>query len=119
MNKQTLIASALAVLGLTACEKGLDAEGEFTSSTASQVTNSVLQVTTRGGGGSNDATIAYPVQVYVFQGNDCKAVQTIGDEGQTLNLPLVEGRIACMPSVGQAVRIITCRRRIMLLRQRH
>ena len=91
MNKQTLIASALAVLGLTACEKGLDAEGEFTSSTASQVTNSVLQVTTRGGGGSNDATIAYPVQVYVFQGNDCKAVQTIGDEGQTLNLPLVEG----------------------------
>ena len=91
MNKQTLIASALAVLGLTACEKGLDAEGEFTSSTASQVTNSVLQVTTRGGGGSNDATIAYPVQVYVFQGNDCKAVQTIGDEGQTLNIPLVEG----------------------------
>ena len=50
MNKQTLIASALAVLGLTACEKELDAEGEFTSSTASQVTNSVLQVTTRGGG---------------------------------------------------------------------
>ena len=91
MNKQTLIVSALAVLGLTACEKGLDAEGEFTSSTASQVTNSVLQVTTRGGGGSNDATIAYPVQVYVFQGNDCKAVQTIGDEGQTLNIPLVEG----------------------------
>ena len=91
MNKQTLIVSALAVLGLTACEKGLYAEGEFTSSTASQVTNSVLQVTTRGGGGSNDATIAYPVQVYVFQGDDCKAVQTIGDEGQTLNIPLVEG----------------------------
>ena len=91
MNKQTLIASVLAVLGLTACEKGLDAEEEFTSSTASQVTNSVLQVTTRGGGGSNDATIAYPVQVCVFQGNDCKAVQTIGDEGQTLNIPLVEG----------------------------
>ena len=91
MNKQTLIVSALAVLGLTACEKGLDAEGEFTSSTASQATNSVLQVTTRGGGGSNDATIAYPVQVFVFQGDDCKAVQTIGDEGQTLNIPLVEG----------------------------
>jgi len=28
MNKQTLIVSALAVLGLTACEKGLDAEGD-------------------------------------------------------------------------------------------
>ena len=91
MNKQTLIASALAVLGLTACEKGLDAEGEFTSSTASQVTNSVLQVRTRGTSPSEEATVAYPVQVYVFQGDDCKAAQTIGDEGQTLNIPLVEG----------------------------
>ena len=90
MNRN-LFWGLLAAVLLTACEKGLDAEGEFTSSTASQVTNSVLQVTTRGGGGSNDATIAYPVQVYVFQGNDCKAVQTIGDEGQTLNIPLVEG----------------------------
>ena len=91
MNKQTLIASALAVLGLTACEKGLDAEGEFTSSTASQVTNSVLQVRTRGTSPSEEATVAYPVQVYVFQGDKCKAVQTIGDEGQTLNIPLTEG----------------------------
>ena len=91
MNKQTLIASALAVLGLTACEKGLDAEGEFTSSTASQVTNSVLQVRTRGTSPSEEATVAYPVQVYVFQGDMCKAAQTIGDEGQTLNIPLVEG----------------------------
>ena len=90
MNRN-LFWGLLAAVLLTACEKGLDAEGEFTSSTASQVTNSVLQVTTRGGGGSNDATIAYPVQVYVFQGDDCKAVQTIGDEGQTLNIPLVEG----------------------------
>ena len=91
MNKQTLIASALAVLGLTACEKGLDAEGEFTSSTASQVTNSVLQVRTRGTSPSEEATVAYPVQVYVFQGDKCKAAQTIGDEGQTLNIPLVNG----------------------------
>ena len=90
MNRN-LFWGLLAAVLLTACEKGLDAEGEFTSSTASQVTNSVLQVTTRGGGGSSDATIAYPVQVYVFQGDDCKAVQTIGDEGQTLNIPLVEG----------------------------
>ena len=82
----------LAAVLLTACEKGLDELGEGMSpSPTGQVTNSVLQVTTRGGGGSNDATIAYPVQVYVFQGNDCKAVQTIGDEGQTLNIPLVEG----------------------------
>ena len=52
--------------------------------------NSLLQVTTRSGG-ANDATIAYPVQVYVFQGDECRAVQTIGDEGQTLNIALVEG----------------------------
>jgi hypothetical protein len=47
-------------------------------------------VRTRGGGGS-EATVSYPVQVYVFQGDECKAVQTIGDEGQTLNIALVEG----------------------------
>ena len=57
MNRN-LFWGLLAAVLLTACEKGLDAEEEFTSSTASQVTNSVLQVTTRGGGGSNDATIA-------------------------------------------------------------
>ena len=91
MKKLSLIASVLAVLGLTACEKGLDAEGEFTSSTASQVTNSVLQVRTRGTSPSEEATVAYPVQVYVFQGDKCKAAQTIGDEGQTLNIPLTEG----------------------------
>jgi hypothetical protein len=31
------------------------------------------------------------VTVYVFAGDECRAVQTIGDEGQTLNVPLVEG----------------------------
>ena len=57
-----------------------------------QVKNSVLQVRTRAGGSSSDdATVAYPVAVYVFQGDECSAVQTIGDEGQTLNIPLVEG----------------------------
>lgn len=29
--------------------------------------------------------------VYVFSGEEYRAVQTIGDEGQTLNIPLVEG----------------------------
>ena len=81
--------SGRAAVLMTACEKTLVDDIEDVGS--GQVANSVLQVTTRGGGGSNDATIAYPVQVYVFQGDDCKAVQTIGDEGQTLNIPLVEG----------------------------
>ena len=89
MKKLSLIASVLAVLGLTACEKELDEIVE--NGGDGQVKNSVLQVRTRGGSLGDETTIAYPVQVFVFQGNDCKAVQTIGDEGQTLNIPLVEG----------------------------
>ena len=82
----------LAAVLLTACEKGLDELGEGMSpSPTGQVTNSVLQVRTRGTSPSEEATVAYPVQVYVFQGSKCKAAQTIGDEGQTLNIPLVEG----------------------------
>lgn len=82
----------LAAVLLTACEKGLDELGEGMSpSPTGQVTNSVLQVRTRGASPSEEATVAYPVQVYVFQGSKCKAVQTIGDEGQTLNIPLTEG----------------------------
>ena len=89
MNKQILFASALAVLGLTACEKSLDV-GEDISPTE-QVKNSVLQVRTRGSATGDEATVAYPVTVYVFQSDECKAEQTIGDEGQTLNIPLTEG----------------------------
>jgi hypothetical protein len=40
MNKQIMFASALAVLGLTACEKGLDVGEDF--SPTGQVKNSVL-----------------------------------------------------------------------------
>ena len=91
MKHLSLIASALAVLGLTACEKGLVDDIEDVGS--GQVTNSVLQVRTRAGSTASDdaATVAYPVTVYVFQGDECRAAQTIGDEGQTLNIPLVEG----------------------------
>ena len=73
---------------LVACSK--DVTDEATSDGARNA-NSLLQVTTRSGGGGSDATISYPVQVYVFQGDECRAVQTIGDEGQTLNIALVEG----------------------------
>ena len=90
MKHLSLIASALAVLGLTACEKGLDDIAE--SGGVGQVTNSLLQVRTRAGGaGSDDATVAYPVTVYVFSGDECKTAQTIGDDGQTLNIALTEG----------------------------
>ncbi len=90
MKYLSLFASALAVLGLTACEKMLVDDIEDVGN--GQVKNSVLQVRTRSGGSSGDAaTVAYPVTVYVFAGDECRAVQTIGDEGQTLNIPLVEG----------------------------
>jgi hypothetical protein len=62
---------------LTACEKGLD-EGIADVAPAGQVTNSVLQVRTRSGGSAGEeATVAYPIAVYVFAGEECKAVQTI------------------------------------------
>lgn len=89
MNKLILFASVLAVLGLTSCEKELtDDIGDVGSG---QVKNSLLQVRTRGSSPGSEATVAYPLQVYVFQGDECRAVQTIGDEGQTLNIALTEG----------------------------
>jgi len=82
----------LAAVLLTACEKGLDDyEDNMSPEATGQVTNSMLQVRTRGTSPGEGTSIAYPVQVYVMQGNKCKALQTIGDEGQTLNIGLVEG----------------------------
>ena len=90
MNRKALFWPLAAML-LTACEKGLD-EGIADVAPAGQVTNSVLQVRTRSGGSAGEeATVAYPIAVYVFAGEECKAVQTIGDEGQTLNIGLTEG----------------------------
>ena len=98
----------LAAVLLTACEKGLDELGEGMSpSPTGQVTNSVLQVRTRGTSPSEEATVAYPVQVYVFQGDDCKAVQAIGDEGQTLNIPLVEGTYSVYAVAGASATVYT------------
>jgi len=81
----SLLGVGLLILMLTACSNDVideDASNDFREA------NALLQVTTRG---TNDATVAYPVQIYVFQGEECRAFQTIGDEGQTLNIPLVEG----------------------------
>ena len=88
MNKSIVFWPLAAVL-LTACENGL--EDGIEDAGSGQVANSLLQVRTRGASPNNEATVAYPLQVYVFKGNECKAAQTIGDEGQTLNIPLVEG----------------------------
>ncbi len=91
MNRNVLFWPLAAVL-LTACEKGLDDyEDNMSPEATGQVTNSMLQVRTRGTSPGEGTSIAYPVQVYVMQGDKCCAAQTIGDEGQTLNIGLVEG----------------------------
>ena len=89
-NMKKILMFAIAAAMLVACSKDVVDETTGTSGNDGATANSLLQVTTRSGG-ANDATIAYPVQVYVFQGDECRAVQTIGDEGQTLNIALVEG----------------------------
>ena len=90
MNRKVLFWPLAAML-LTACEKGL-VDGVADVAPAGQAANSVLQVRTRSGGSAGgEATVAYPIAVYVFAGEECKAVQTIGDEGQTLNIGLTEG----------------------------
>ena len=84
-----IIILAIAATMLAACSKDIINDVDDSDAYMAKTANSLLQVrTTRGVG---DATISYPVQVYVFQGDECKAVQTIGDAGQTLNIALVEG----------------------------
>ena len=84
-----ILTFAIAATMMVACSK--DATEDFIGGTSdNKAASSLLQVRTRAGGGDG-ATVSYPVQVYVFQGEECKAVQTIGDEGQTLNIALVEG----------------------------
>lgn len=119
MKRLSLIASALAVLGLTACEKTLDVMDDEMSSGFGQVKNSLLQVRTRTGGVTSDeAVVAYPVTVYVFQGDEYKAEQTIGDEGQTLNIALTEGTYSGMPWVEHRLTIM-CSLMFQKLRCRH
>jgi len=90
MNRKALFWPLAAML-LTACEKGL-VNGVADVAPTGQAAKSVLQVRTRSGGSAGEeATVAYPIAVYVFAGEECRAVQTIGDEGQTLNIGLVEG----------------------------
>ncbi|MBO4810614.1 MAG: FimB/Mfa2 family fimbrial subunit [Prevotella sp.] len=63
----------------------------------------MLQVRTRAGESADEATVAYPVTVYVFAGFECRAAQTIGSEGQTLNIPLTEGTYSVYAIGGASV----------------
>ena len=88
-NMKKILMLMMAAAMLAACSK--DVTEDITGTSGNATANSLLQVTTRSGGSTGEATVSYPVQVYVFQGEECRAVQTIGDAGQTLNIPLVEG----------------------------
>lgn len=84
-----LFVLALSAAMLAACSDHVPEER--VSENGNAAADALLQVRTRG---SDDATVSYPVQVYVFSGDDpddCRAVQTIGDAGQTLNIALTEG----------------------------
>ena len=81
---------AMAAAMMAACSKDATEEMLGGESGNGAAKNALLQVTTRAAG-DDEATVSYPVQVYVFQGEECKAVQTIGDAGQTLNIALTEG----------------------------
>lgn len=89
MKKTTYLIQCLMLItmawSLTACEKIVFPDAETVEN------HSMLQIRTRAEGTGEDAIVSYPVQVYVFNGNKCEAVQTIKNEQQTLNIALVEG----------------------------
>lgn len=94
-----LVRSAVRMLGLaviaamiTACEKTIVGEEGDTfprESIGAKIPDNTLRVTTRSG--ESDATVSYPVQVYVFQGEACVAAQTIGSADEDMSIDLVEG----------------------------
>ncbi|MCH5301909.1 MAG: FimB/Mfa2 family fimbrial subunit, partial [Prevotella sp.] len=71
-----------AVCCLSACEKVVIEEEDMAAP------NSVLSVVTRADDGLK---VSYPITVYVFEGQECQAIQTLGEEAEALNIPLVEG----------------------------
>ena len=85
-KKSFYLMTALAVLMLSGCEKSVPEKNE-----GNDTTNALLQVQTRAGESGEEMTVSFPVSVYVFQNDQCKALQTIADAEQTLSIPLAEG----------------------------
>lgn len=83
-------ALGLAILCFYACEKAVSLE-DYTDSA-----NAILYVRTMAVSTSEEEDISYPIQVYVFSGQKCAALQTIADESQTLSIPLVEGNYSVL-----------------------
>ena len=53
--------------------------------------NSLLQIRTRAAEVDEEGTVSYPVNVYVFQEEECVAVQVIENESQSLSILLPRG----------------------------
>ena len=84
------LALGLTILCFYACEKAVSLE-DYTDSA-----NAILYVRTMAVSTSEEEDISYPIQVYVFNGQKCAALQTITDESQTLSIPLVEGNYSVL-----------------------
>ncbi len=83
-----IIAMGAIVLCLMACEK-MDLPEEM--GTNEENVNSVLQVRTRTASENDEYRVSYPINIYVFKGEKCVALQTLTDENHPLSMALTEG----------------------------
>ena len=84
--KGKVLVLAAGVLTLLACERVAMPEG-----VATEEGSALLQVQTRTVGAAEEGTVSYPVNVYVFSGEKCVALQSIADASEALSVPLTEG----------------------------
>ena len=81
--------AVMAAVTLASCSNELvDADLQSGSSENGDLKSPVLHVQTRSG---DDATVSYPVSIYVFQGETCHALQTITDADEAIAIPLTVG----------------------------
>lgn len=86
IKKVNLFMLLCAVMGMTSCEKvQLEPGDELMGATP----DSYLSVRTRTGDG--DATVSFPLSVYVFSGQRCHSLQIINSASETLRLSLPAG----------------------------
>lgn len=83
---------------LTSCSKTVS---DIDDPSASYGGNSSLSIITRSG--NEDATVSYPVKVYLFNSNStCIAVQTLADEGDDLSIEELKAGTYHVYAVGAA-----------------
>lgn len=82
MKQQQIALALLVAVGAAGCSKEVTEEQAIEASATLQVRTRALD---------DDATVSYPVSVYVFQDEECKGVQTISAANQSLNMALTEG----------------------------